>query len=110
MEEVSCTLRGNLDRLLELSSTRQKEALQLSSQLRELNIRREAEAREAQEIALKFKELSAKREAKAKEAQDVILKFKEFAHEHKNLTDRANFLQTENDKLARVFSYPTFES
>ena len=95
-----------MDRLLELSSTRENEALQLW----ELSIRREAEVNEAQDIALKFKELSAKREAKAKEAQDVILKFKEFAHEHKNLTDRANSLQTKNDKLARVLPCLTFKS
>ena len=88
---------------------RQKEAHQLCSQLRELIIKREAEAKEAQEIALKFKELSAKREAKAKEAQEVALKLKELSQDHKNLTDWANFIQTENDNLARVLSHLTFD-
>ena len=109
LEEVSSTLRANLDRLLELSSMRQKEALQLRSQLRELNIRREAEAKEVEEIALKFKVLSAKRETEAKEAQEVTLKLKELSKDHKNLTDQANFVQIENDKLARVLSHSTFD-
>ena len=66
--------------------------------------------KEAQDVALKFKELSAKRETEAKEAQEVALKLKELSHDHKNLTDRVNFLQTENDKLARVLSHPTLDS
>ena len=76
LEEVSSTLRENLDRLLELSSMRQKEALQMRSQLRDLNITRENEAKEAQKMILKFKELSAKRETEAKEAQYVALKLR----------------------------------
>ena len=79
-------------------------------QLRKLSIRRKAEAKKAQDIALKFKELSARREAEAKEAQDVALKLKELTQEHKNLTDWANSLQTENDKLERVLPCLTFKS
>ena len=51
----------------------------MQSQLRNLTIRRENEAKEADQMVLKFKELSAKRETEAKEAQDVALKLKELS-------------------------------
>ena len=109
LEEVCSTLWANLDRVLELSSMRQKEALQMRSQLRNLSIRRENEAKESNQMVLKFKELSTKRETEAKEAQDVVLKLKELSEKHKTLTGRANFVEIENEKLARVLFYSTFD-
>ena len=93
LEEVCSTLRANLDRVLELSSMRQKEALQMQSQLRNLSIRRENEAKEADHMVVKFKELSTKREIEAKEVEDVALKLKELSEKHKILTGRVNIVE-----------------
>ena len=70
-----------MERLLLLSSLREKETQELRSQLQEFSTKREVEAKEAQGVALKYKEL-------------VI--------EQNNQTDRVDSLQTENDKLAKV--------
>ena len=59
-------------------------------------------------MVLKFKELSTKRETKAKEAQVVALKLKELSEKHKTLTGRVNFVEIENEKLARVLFYFVF--
>ena len=108
LEEVCNTLRANLDRLLEFSFMRQKEALQMRSQLQNLTIKRENEAKKANEMVLKFNELSAKRETEVKEAQDVALKLKKLSENHKILTGRVNFVEIENDKLVRVLFYFVF--
>ena len=108
LEEVCSTLRANLDRVFELSSMTQKEVLHMRSQLQNLTIKRENEAKEANQMVLKFNELSAKRETEIKEAQDVALKLKKLSENHKTLTGRVNFVETENDKLARVLFYFVF--
>ena len=82
--EVSSVLWIHLEKLLELSSLKEKETQEVRSQLQELNIKREVEAKEAQSLALKYSEL-------------VI--------EHNNQIDRVKSLQIENEKLAKGLPY-----
>ena len=57
LEEVYAVLRTSLEKVLELSSSKEKETQEVRSQLHELTIKREVEAREAHNIALKYNEL-----------------------------------------------------
>ena len=70
-----------MEKLLELSSSKEKETKEVRSQLQELNEKREVEVKEAQSLALKYSEL-------------VI--------EHNNQMDQVKSLQIENKKLAKV--------
>ena len=78
MKEVSSILQTTVEKLLEMSSLKEKE---LHSQLQVLTVQRKTEKKEAWDLALKYNE--------------VVL-------EHNKQINQVKSLQIHNDKLAKV--------
>ena len=53
-------------------------------------------------MSSRLQELTAKREEEKKEAQNLALKYNEVVIQPSNQMDQAKFLQSENEKLAKV--------
>ena len=59
-------------------------------------------------MSFRLQELAAKREEEKKEAQNLALKYNKVVIQHNKQQDRAKFLQSENDKLDKVFLLTIF--